>query len=158
MPECRLPGAFQLGDDPCCQHLAQLDAPLVEESMFQIAPCVKTLCSYSATSLPRVSGVSRSTRMVFVGRLPSQDAVRHQPVRRALGPDLVLRLAEGQRFGLGEQVRHQQVVMAAERVQGLAETDEIARDQLGPLVDELVEGMLAVGAGLAPDRRVRSDS
>ena len=30
---------------------------------------------------------------------------------------------------------------------------EIAGDQLGALVDQLVEGMLPVGAGLAPDHR-----
>ncbi len=39
--------------------------------MSQIAPWVKTLCSYSATSLPSASGVSWSSRIVFVGRLPS---------------------------------------------------------------------------------------
>src|SRR5919201_6047047 len=41
------------------------------ESTSQIAPWVNTLCSYSATSLPSVSGVSRSARMVFEGRFPS---------------------------------------------------------------------------------------
>ena len=33
-----------------------------KESMLQIAPCVKTLCSYSAISFPSVSGVSRSSQ------------------------------------------------------------------------------------------------
>jgi hypothetical protein len=33
----------------------------------------------------------------------------------------------------------------------LAEADEVAGDQPGALVDQLVEGVLAVGAGLAPD-------
>src|SRR5882724_9668456 len=40
------------------------------ESTSQIAPWENTLCSYSATSLPSVSGVSRSARIVFEGRLP----------------------------------------------------------------------------------------
>src|SRR5262245_12885140 len=40
------------------------------ESTSQMMPCVNTLCSYSATSLPSVSGVSRSARIVFEGRLP----------------------------------------------------------------------------------------
>ncbi len=43
--------------------------------------------------------------------------------------------------------------MRLEWIQGLIEADEIARDQLGPLVDELVERMLAVGPGLSPDDR-----
>src|SRR5437667_2144732 len=42
------------------------------ELIFQMVPWTKTLCSYSAMSLPRVSGVSRSARIVFVGRLPSK--------------------------------------------------------------------------------------
>ncbi len=39
--------------------------------MSQTAPWVKTLCSYSATSVPSVCGVSRSARIVFDGRFPS---------------------------------------------------------------------------------------
>src|SRR6266571_4715466 len=38
-----------------------------------------------------------------------------------------------------------------QRVQGLAKPDEVARDQLGPLMDELVEGMLTIGSRLPPD-------
>src|SRR6266702_7109639 len=45
--------------------------------------------------------------------------------------------------------------MLAERIERLAEADEIAGDQLCALVNELVEGMLPVGAGLAPDDRPR---
>ena len=43
--------------------------------------------------------------------------------------------------------------MLAERVLALDGGDEVARDQLRALVDQLVEGVLAVGAGLAPDDR-----
>ena len=43
--------------------------------------------------------------------------------------------------------------MVAERVERLAEPDEVDRDQLRALVDELVEAVLAVGAGLAPEDR-----
>ena len=40
--------------------------------------------------------------------------------------------------------------MLAQRVVGLAEADQVDRDQLGALVDQLVEAVLAVGARLAP--------
>ena len=40
--------------------------------------------------------------------------------------------------------------MPAEGVKRPAERNEVARDQPGPLVDQLVEGVLAVGSGLAP--------
>src|SRR5215813_10982035 len=41
------------------------------ESMSQIVPWVKTLCSYRATSFPSAAGVKRSSRIVLDGRLPS---------------------------------------------------------------------------------------
>ena len=40
-------------------------------------------------------------------------------------------------------------MMSAERVERLAEGDEVAGDQQRSLVDELVEGVLAVSARLA---------
>src|SRR5262245_48822582 len=43
--------------------------------------------------------------------------------------------------------------MVANGVEGLTEPDEIARDQLCPLVNQLIEGMLAVRPGLSPDDR-----
>ena len=86
-----------------------------------------------------------------VGRaIALEDAVRHQPVGRPFGPDFLRRLAERQRLALGEDIGHQHIVMLAQRVQRLAEADEVARDQPRSLVDQLVERMLAVGAGLAP--------
>ena len=92
---------------------------------------------------------------MFEGRLPSKRPVRGEPGRRAFGLDLGRRLAEGQGLGLGEDVGHQQVVMPAQRVERLREADEVAGDKLGALVDQLVEGMLSVGARLAPVDRSR---
>ena len=43
--------------------------------------------------------------------------------------------------------------MLAERVVRLDRGEEVAGDELRALVDELVEGVLAVGARLAPDDR-----
>src|SRR5258708_34713468 len=62
-------------------------------------------------------------------------------------------LAERPGLGLGEEVRHQEIVMRAQWVQGLAEADEVAQDQLGSLVYELVECVLPVGPRLPPDDR-----
>ena len=71
---------------------------------------------------------------------------------------LVGGLAEGERLALREQVRHQQVVLPAERIERLGEADEVARHEPRALVDELVERMLAVGARLAPEHRRRLDA
>ena len=37
--------AFQFGNDPLGKSLAEFNAPLVEESICQIVPWVKTRCS-----------------------------------------------------------------------------------------------------------------
>ena len=73
--------------------------------------------------------------------------------RDALGTHLLRGLAKGERLGLREEVRHEQVVVDAEVVVRPAEADEVAGDELRPLVDQLVVGVLSVGARLAPDDR-----
>ena len=65
--------------------------------------------------------------------------------------------AERQRLGLGEQVRHQQVVVVAVRVVRVGEADEVGRHDPGALVQQLVERVLAVGARLAPHDRAGVD-
>src|SRR5437867_277420 len=40
--------------------------------------------------------------------------------------------------------------MVAKRVQRLTKADEVARDEFCTLMEQLIKGMLAVGAGLAP--------
>ena len=62
-------------------------------------------------------------------------------------------LAEGERLGLRDHGRDQEVVVAAERVDRLEEGDEVARHERRPLVEELEEGVLPVRPGLAPDDR-----
>src|SRR5271169_5782607 len=40
--------------------------------------------------------------------------------------------------------------MAAERIERLSERDEVTGDQPGALMDQLIEGVLAIGSRLAP--------
>ena len=68
---------------------------------------------------------------------------------------LVGALAEGQRLGLGEDVRHQDVVVVAEGIQALGKADEVDRHDRGSLVDQLIEAVLAVGARFTPVDRSR---
>ena len=69
---------------------------------------------------------------------------------RALGPNLFLGLAEREGLGLREHVGGQDVVVVAERIERLGEADQVHRDELRPLVDQLVEAVLAVRPGLTP--------
>ena len=84
-----------------------------------------------------------------------EDAVRGECGGGAFGFDFGEGFSEGEGLGLREDIGHEDVVMAAERVEGLGEGDEVAGDEAGALVDELVEAVLAVGAGLAPVDRTR---
>jgi hypothetical protein len=64
--------------------------------------------------------------------------------------------AEGQCLGLRDQVGHEQVVMGTVRVVRVGEPDEVSRHNAGPLVQKLVEGVLAVRTRLAPHDRAGS--
>ena len=90
-------------------------------------------------------GQNRGRRSITLER-----TVRHKPVRRTRGPDLFGRFTERERLGLREHIGQQEIMVLAERIERVNETDEVARDKLRPLMDELVEGVLAVGARLAP--------
>src|SRR6516164_4661329 len=76
--------------------------------------------------------------------------MRHEPVLRAFGFDLFHRLTERERLALRKNIGEQHVVMPAERVQRLCKGNEVAGNQARTLVNELIERVLGVGAGLAP--------
>ncbi len=77
----------------------------------------------------------------------------------ASGAEFFLSLGESlavhQSFRLGEEVGKQLLVVIANLVVAVGRGDEVARNHLGALVDELVEGMLAVGTRFAPEDRTR---
>ena len=59
-----------------------------------------------------------------------------------------------QRFGLRQAIGEQQVLMhVAVPARGLRADDELDRDDIRALMQQLEEGVLAVGAGFAPDDR-----
>ena len=101
-------------------------------------------------SVPRMSGCQVFGEDGVGGAVAFEDLVGDEGFGDAFGADFLGGLAEGEGFGLGEDVGHEHVVMAAEGVEGFVEADEVAGDEAGALVDELVEAVLAVGAGLAP--------
>ena len=64
-------------------------------------------------------------------------------------------LAVHQSFRLSEEVGEQLLVVIANLVVAVGRGDEVTRNHLGALVDELVEGMLAVRTRFAPENRTR---
>src|SRR5207244_12846155 len=55
------------------------------------------------------------------------------------------------------EVGEQDGVMMPDRVVRFYGSNEVARNELGALVDELIEGVLSVGAWLTPDDRAGRD-
>ena len=101
----------QFGHDAPGQDLAQFDAPLVEGIDLPDRRLGEDTVLVERDQLARVPrrqpfGKDRVRRPVAF-----EDAVRHQPVRRAFGLHLGGRLAERQRFALRKHIRHQHVVM-----------------------------------------------
>jgi hypothetical protein len=72
-------------------------------------------------------------------------------------PNLLLGLSEGQSLGLSEEVGEEDTVVegVTDRVEGGGRGDEIGGDQLGSLVNELVERVLTVGSSGTPDDRLK---
>src|SRR5699024_1146187 len=114
----------------------------------------KVMCSYSAISWPSTAGVRAGAMIEVVGRSPenSRAATRAPSVPSARTSSAVLPKASALVWA---EVRQQQLVdvllAVGQRVVGPGEGDEVRRDDPGALVDQLVEGVLAIGAGLAPE-------
>src|SRR5215831_3879456 len=87
--------------------------------------------------------------------IPLEGPVRHEPIRRPFRLNFHRRLTEGERFGLSKDIGQQQLVMTAERIERLVKGNEVRWKESGPLMDELIKGMLAVGARLSPVHRPR---
>ncbi len=83
------------------------------------------------------------------------------PVHGLLGQtrpsQLLLHLGQGLAFheclGLGQEVAQEELVVlsALDVVVRVDRRDEVCRDELGALVDQLVEGVLSVRAGFTPN-------
>ena len=91
--------------------------------------------------------------------VPFKHLALHQRLARATPEflaDLLLRLAKRQCFGLRKEVGEQNAVVlrVGDGVVRGCGGDEIGRNQLGSLVDELVERVLTVGTSRTPDDRL----
>jgi len=153
--EVGLPCGFEFGDDALGEDFAEFDAPLVEG-----VDVPEDALSKDAHLVERDEAAEDGGGEFFgeddIGRAVAvEDAVWGECGRGAFGFDFGEGFSEREGLGLREDVRHEDVVVTAERVEGFSEGDEVAGDEAGALVDELVEAVLAVGAGFAPVDRTR---
>src|SRR5262245_996394 len=76
--------------------------------------------------------------------------MRHQPIRSALCFHLLWRLTKCQRLGLSENIGEQHIMMAAQWIERLPEANEVAGNEAGALMNQLIKGVLPVGPGFTP--------
>lgn len=144
---------LQLSQDNLCQLLTQLDTPLVEgvdapDSTFNegnhLVVCDQSTQSCRGDLLAQNGGCWSVTR---------ESLVRNQGFIGSLGTNLLRSLSKHQGLGLGEEVgsQHLLVLVVLDRVVGLGSNDEVCRNQLGTLVDQLEEGVLSVGGWLTEE-------
>ena len=132
-------------------HLAELDAPLVEGVDAPHGALDEHGVLVERHQLPQDRRGQLRGEDGGAGPVAGHHLVRHELGRCALGRDLLGRLAEGEGLGLRQAVGHEEVVLLPRLVGALGEGDEVGRDQLRALVQQLVEGVLPVGARLAPE-------
>ena len=98
----------------------------------------------------KVGGHDRRRRLIAF-----EDAGRDDGLGGAFRADFVRQLTEGKCLCLREEVTEEQLVLVLtirrKRICWIGEGNEVGGNQLGTLVDELVEGMLTVRAGLTPE-------
>ena len=152
-------GSVQLRQDLVGQLLAQLHAPLIEAEDVPDDALHEDLVLVHGDQgtqglggqLFEQDGVGRAVAVEHLERHQVLDLVQGLADGQELRFHLFLALAEGQGLGLGEVVGQQLGMVIADGVVADGRGQEIARDQLGALVHQLVEGVLAVGARLTPD-------
>ena len=142
--------ALKLGNDALGEGFAQLDAPLVKGVDLPDHALGEDAVLVERDQFAQHFGSEALGEEHVGGAVAFEHAMRNEPVGRALGADLVGGFAEGQGFSLGKNIGDEQVVMRAKRAERAAESDEVAGDEARALVDQLIERVLAVGAGLAP--------
>src|SRR5271165_6653815 len=150
MVELRFCFALKFRDDALRKNLSQLDAPLVER--INIPNC--TLCEdgvfvkchqFAQGFRCQSFSQDRVRRTIAL-----EDPVRDEPLWCAFSLHLFGGLTKCQRLGLRADIGDQHVMMPAERIERLRKSDEVARDEPGSLMNQLVERVLTVGSRFAP--------
>ena len=141
--------AGQFWNDPRRQYLAQFDAPLIERVDLPDCPlrehAVLVESDQGAECLRRQAIGQNGVRRSITFKRSMWDKL----LRCSFGTHLLGSLSERQRLSLREDVRHQEIVVIAQRIQRLAEADEVGRNQSRALMDQLIERVLTVRAWLA---------
>jgi len=142
--------ALQFGNDSLRKHFSQLNTPLVEGVYLPDCPLRKDGVFIESDELTECRRGKLLEENRIRGTIAFEDAVGHETVRRSFRFNLIRSFSKGERLRLRANVGDEDIMVTAERIKRLDECDEIARDESRALMDQLIEGMLAIGAGFAP--------
>lgn len=120
--------ALKFGDDAVGEDFAQFDAPLIERVDVPDRPLRENFMFVERDQSAQSARSQAFGHDRVRGLVALESAMRNLERRHAVFGDFFSRLAEGQRLRLCEEVRHQQIVMASERIERLDESDEVAGD------------------------------
>ncbi len=145
----------QFRQNAVCQLFAQFDAPLIKRIDIHNHALNKNLMFVHSDQSPEAKrsdgfqqdGVGRAVTLKDFKR---RDIIHFSRIFALCGKlriHLFTGFAEGQCFGLREEIRQQFAVMIPQRIMALCRCDKITRDQFGALMDQLIKRMLPVGAG-----------
>ena len=121
MAECGLCFAFEFWNDSLRQCFTELNSPLVER--------INVPDSSLGEDRVFVEGdeLAQDFRCELLGEnrvrwaVALENAMGHKPIGRAFSFDLLRRFAESQSLGLCEDIRQEDVVMSAQRIQLLSQ-------------------------------------
>lgn len=146
-------GGLEFGEYAVCQSLAQFHSPLIEAIDLPNDPLDKDFVFIQGDQAAEGVGIEPVGQQRIRGPIPLKDPMRYQMIFGSIGPDFLGGFSKGQSLGLGQEIGYQSIVMPCKWIVGLGKSDKIARYQFGPLMEELEEGVLAIGTGFTPDDR-----
>src|SRR5689334_1347849 len=131
MFEFGLSGALDFRDDALGKYFAQLYSPLIKRVNVPYGALGEdTMLVYGHQFAER--GRCKAVHQEGVRwTIALENPVRNEPGRCALPFYLLHSLAEGECFGLSEDIRHEHVMVALQPIERMRESNEIRRNELG---------------------------
>src|SRR5262249_18639376 len=142
--------ALEFRDNSLCQHFAEFNSPLIERVDIPDDALCENRVFVKGDELAQRFWCELLSKNRVRWPVALEDPMRHEPIGRALSFHLLWRLTKSERLGLSEHISQEHVVMPSQRIKCFGKCDEIARDEPGSLMNQLVEGVLSVRSGFAP--------
>ena len=141
---------MQVGHNRFSHRLAQLHTPLVEAINSPDCALNKHTVLVRRDHRTESVGLQAGSHDERRWTIARHHLVGYERIRGSIRAHLVGGAPEGQHSRLREGIRGEHVLHVKDRLQRLSEEDEVAGDDLGPLMKKLIEGMLPVRPWFTP--------